>query len=637
MKHKIKIFAILACIIQVIQVSASTLIFESPNKKVVIRLSDNKGEIRFGLKHNNKTIFDNSLIGLEYNKYDLTVNTSINLIDKKSNSETWKPVYGKTEFVRNNYNEYRIEVRKNASISLSYQIQFRIYDDGFGYRYIFDNKSDVNIDRELTMLNFKRNYTHWSYNHEQHPMGPINRKSQQVEKIYPPMVLKFNEESYLAIHEANIEWFEPFSINASNKDYDLSFDFNYSKFKGKQHTSWRAFILSDRVGGLVESNLLVNLNEPCKIEDTSWIKPGKTVWDWRVCGYESKIDGFKYGLNTVSHKRYVDFAAQNNIQFMLVDADWYGHEFSKDSDPTQPIGDVDIVGFIKYAKAKNVDVILYLNDVGANNFGLERVLKQFVEWGAVGVKYGFMRGSEEEKARKTRNVIELCAKYKLMVVFHDKMTPLNGEERTWPNMMSKEMVFATADTKYIMYPETPVNSLLVNMIAGPLDASYGIFDLNTAHNRDKVRTLQLGTVVGELAKIIATYSGWMILPDAPEAYVEKPELLACIRDIPASFDELKVLDAKLDEYVTIARRDNQDWFIASLSNRNARELEIDLSFLPDTIKYEAIIYSDDANSHFVNKKEAYKVLELKNVTNKSKIKATIAPGGGHVVQLKAIK
>jgi len=208
---------------------------------------------------------------------------------------------------------------------------------------------------------------------------------------------------------------------------------------------------------------LVNLNEPCKIEDTSWIKPGKSLWDWRVWGYRAQ-DGFEYGLNTKSHKRLIDFASENNIQYLLIDADWYGSEFSETSDPTTSREGVDIVDCMQHAKSKNIGVILYLNDIGARKFGLERVLEQFSEWGASGVKYGFMRGSPEEKVRQTRKVVELCARYKLMVNFHDYPIPPSGDSRTYPNLVTKEFGHSQADAQRSYFPETAVNQPLINMM-----------------------------------------------------------------------------------------------------------------------------------------------------------------------------
>lgn len=442
------------------------------------------------------------------------------------------------------------------------------------------------------------------------------------------------KELYMAIHEAEIREFAPFSIDASEKHLSLEFNSIYSWRAESFKTSWRTFIIAEKAGGLVESNLLVNLNEPCKIEDVSWIKPGKTLWDWRVWGYVSG-DGYEYGLNTISHKRFVDFAAKNNIQYLLIDADWYGSEFSKSSDPTSSREGINIEDCLQYAKSKNVGIILYLNDVGAKQFGLERVLKQFSEWGAIGVKYGFMQGDAEEKVHQTRKVVELCARYKLMVNFHDNPVPPSGDRRTWPNLVTKEFGHSQADAKRSYFPETAVNTAFINMISGPLDMCNGWFDLNKAQSRVKVFEEIPGTVVAEVAKLIVMYTGWMVLPDSPEEYLKKENLFDCIRKMPSQFDGFKVIDGNIDEFISVARKDGDDWFIGSLTNRDPRSIVIDLSFLPKNRKYQATIYDDAEYSHFLNNKESYNIRKQYLDAN-TKLVIKMGAGGGNAIYLKDI-
>ena len=397
-------------------------------------------------------------------------------------------------------------------------------------------------------------------------------------------------------------------------------------------------MLGNRPGDLIESDLLVNLNESCKIEDTSWIKPGKSMWDWRVWGYKA-ADGFVYGLNTVSHKRFIDFASKNNIQFLLIDADWYGPEFSDTSDPTQAREGVNIEECMAYAKEKGVGVILYLNDIGAKKFGLERVLKQFAEWGAVGVKYGFMTGSPQDKVQNTRKIIELCAKNKLMVDFHDNPIAPSGDRRTWPNLVTKEFCHAQADAKRSYWPETIVTAPFVNMIAGPLDMTNGWFGLNDAcgNGRPKVFMEIPGTVAAEVAKLIVIYSGWNVLPDAPEEYLKKDDLFDCIRRMPARFDGYKVLDGKIGEYITVARQSGDDWFVGSLTNREGRELSVKLDFLDGNKKYMATFYEDASDTHFEKNKETYQVRKDIEVDSNTTVTAKLAPGGGHSIYIYQAK
>jgi alpha-glucosidase len=609
--------------------------FRSPNDDLRISLLNASNESSFLAVFKGDTLLKKSTLGLMVNGIDFTRDVVISELSSDEFDETWETVNGKQKLVRNHYNEYQVKVSKLDQPQYFYELVVRIYDKGFAYQYVFSKDAigdSLQVEKELTELNFQRDFDYWAYNHEHHNLGPIRRSAKRMEKVEPPFVMQFSSDSFLAIHEGAILDLAPFSINASSNTNSLQFNTSYSSQSNAFSTSWRAFMLGERVGDLVVSDLLVNLNEPNKIEDTSWIKPGRSMWDWRVWGYTAE-DGFVYGPNTESHKRMIEFASENNVQYMLIDADWYGSEFSDASDPTTSEEGIDIVECMEYAKAKNIGIILYLNDIGAKKFGLERVLKQFSDWGAKGVKYGFMKGTPEDKVEQTRKVVELCAKYKLMVDFHDSPIAPSGDRRTYPNLVTKEFGHSQSDAKRSYFPETAVNQPLINMIAGPLDLCNGWFSLNSAHiGRSKVFEEIPGTVVAEVAKLITVYTGWAVLPDSPEEYKKKDDLFEIIRRMPGQYDSFKVLDAKLDEYVSIIRQSGDDWFIGSLTNREARTLTLDFGFLPEGGKYKATLYKDAADSHFLENKESYTIKNLE-VDSESKLEVKLAAGGGHAVHL----
>ncbi len=617
--------------------SKGVMDFSSPNGAIKLLLSKEGNTSRFSLLKGSDTLIHQSPLGLQLNETDFTSDVTFSEPTQTTFDETWETINGKQRTIRNHYHEYKVKVAKTDDASLFYEIIFRLYDDGLAYHYHFPQESihdSVVIKKELTALNFTRDFTYWAYNREHHTLGPIRRSEENIEMILPPFVIESDDHNFMAIHEAKIVDFAPFNINASQSNQAITFNTDYSQQNDSFSTSWRTFILGDRIGDLVESNLLVNLNDPCKIEDTSWIKPGKSLWDWRVWGYKTQ-DGYTYGLNTESHKRFIDFAAENNIQNLLIDADWYGAEFSHTSDPTSAREGINIEEAMAYAAGKGVGIILYLNDIGAKKFGLEKVLKQFADWGAVGVKYGFMTGSPADKVKQTRRVVELCAKYKLMVDFHDNPIAPSGDRRTYPNLVTKEFNHAQADARRSYFPETAVNQPLVNMIAGPLDITNGWFGLNNAHSRKRVFKKIPGTVAAEVAKLITVYTGWMVLPDSPEEYLKKDDLFECVRQMPAQFDSFKVLDAKLDEFVCIARQAGNDWFVGSLTNREARSITLDLDFLSQGQKYEAHIYEDAKDSHFLNNKEAYNIRTVLVDAN-SELRVQLAPGGGNAIHFKAL-
>ena len=506
-----------------------------------------------------------------------------------------------------------------------------MYDKGFAYRFIFSE--GVGRLEENSRISFAEDLTFWTYNGERHNIGPVNLSGYGEKVVQNPVVFKTQNSKYFAIHEAAIFEHAPFVLsNTKNNSLNLTQEV---LSEGATQTSWRAFILGDRPGDLVESDLLVNLNEACKIADPSWIKPGRAMWDWRVWGYKA-ADGFQYGLNTVSHKRFIDFAAKNNVQYLLIDADWYGPEFDANSDPTSSREGVDIEECMAYAKEKGVGVILYLNDVGARKFGLERILKQFAAWGASGVKYGFMSGSPKDKVLNTRRIVELCAKYQLTVNFHDNPIAPSGDRRTWPNLITKEFGHSQADALRSYFPETIVTTTFVNMVAGPLDLCNGWFALESAFNGDRHKVFEAipGTVAAEVAKLIVVYGGCFVLPDAPEEYLKKDDLFDCIRNMPAHFDSFKVLDGEIGEFISVARRSGDEWFVGSLTNRQSRELKINLDFLDKDKKYIATFYEDTDETHFLNNKEAYRVRTDIEVKQADVLTVKLAPGGGNAVWIR---
>ncbi|MCY1723320.1 glycoside hydrolase family 97 catalytic domain-containing protein [Prolixibacteraceae bacterium Z1-6] len=559
--------------------------------------------------------------------------SDVEIIEKNTSkiNTTWQAINGKNKEVVNEYSLY--DLRLSNGNGKTFSLEVRMYDAGFAYRFLFpEGFTDVT---DSSRIYFSGDFNFWAYNGENHNVGPVKLSEYGNNIAGNPVTFKTEKGMYFAVHEAAIFDYAPFVLtNTGNNTFLLDQEMSAA---GGNHTSWRAFILGETPGDLIESDLLVNLNEPCKIEDPSWIKPGRAMWDWRVWGYTA-ADGFQYGLNTVSHKRFIDFAAENNVQYLLIDADWYGPEFDDNSDPTSAREGVNIEECMAYAKDKGVGVILYLNDVGANKFGLERILKQFSEWGAAGVKYGFMKGSPKEKVLNTRRIVELCAKYKLMVNFHDNPIAPSGDRRTWPNLITKEFGHSQADAKRSYWPETIVTAPFVNMLAGPLDLCNGWFALNTAFtsNRPKVFAEIPGTVAAEVAKLIVVYGGCFVLPDAPEEYLKKDDLFDCIRNMPAHFDSYKVLDGEIGAFISVARSAGDEWFVGSLTNREGRELKLALDFLDADKKYQATFYEDADETHFQKNKEAYRVRENNIVDKHSIINVKLAPGGGNSIWIRPV-
>ena len=421
-------------------------------------------------------------------------------------------------------------------------------------------------------------------------------------------------------------------------------------------TSWRVLLLGEHAGDLLTGNIMVNLNPPNQLKDSSWIKPGLAFWDWRSWGGKGR-NGFVYNLDMASWKRFIDFASTNNIKYLVLDANWYGHESDPKSnpmksrtylvyqpDPTSPkMADkpapknwkdpIDVPALIKYAKARNVGIILYINDVARHHYDFEKTLATYHKWGASGIKYGFMKGKGQQKVLDTRLIVALCAKYHLLCDFHDNPVPPSGDRRTFPNYTSREFCHAQADAKRSFSPTTFCTTVFCNMLAGPLDMSNGFFTLNNLEKvRPRVFSPVYSTVVGETARVLITFAGVAILPDTPESYANKGDLFQFLSALPMTWDETRILNGEIGKYITTARRSKDEWFIASACNEKGADLPIKLDFLKSNLTYEAILYEDTDQTHYKTDRESYQI--RKQIVKKGDlIIARLAPGGGHCIHI----
>jgi alpha-glucosidase len=523
----------------------------------------------------------------------------------------WKPVWGKRAVVPDRYREATIDLG-------SYQLQARAYDEGVAFRYVFPKQRPTGA--EATDFHFAGDYTAWYYNGENHNLGP-EKLSAATGPRKPVVTIKAGDLGYLALHEADLPDGEPLLFDAKGGEPTL-------RIASKPSTSWRVVMFGRTPGALVDSHLIELLNPPPTAGmDFSWVKPGVTVWDWRING--AQVDGFKYEMSLPSWKRMVDFAAENRIPHLMLDANWYGPEFGHDSDPLKG-GKVDQVKeIIAYGKQKNVGVWLYLNDIGGRKFPLEETLKQYGEWGAAGVKYGFMKGSPEEKNLRTRIITELCAKNKLLCDYHDGPVHPYGQMRTWPNAVTREYCQAQLDGHKIFQPRTFVTSVFVNMLAGPLDMNNGLADLTQKGRVDHGVPVP-STLTGEIARTLIVFSGATVIPDIPEYYRKHPELLRFIAAQQMPWRESKTLAGEIGEYIVMARQAADGaWLIGAATNESPRELDVPLSFLPAG-KYEALVIQDGPKSDYRTHAEDYQS-KTGAVSPADTLHLKLAPGGGACV------
>ena len=438
-------------------------------------------------------------------------------------------------------------------------------------------------------------------------------------------------------------------------DHTLTFVSN-PKTAGGHTTPWRTITISDRAGGLIESSLIPNLNEPSTIKDTSWIKPGVTMWDWRNHGAIAD-DGFEYGINTASYIRYLDFAAEAGVAYLLIDAEWYGPERDPKSDPKTSVPEVDMPRICEYAQDVGVGVWLYMNTKSLQSYDMDETFQQYKQWGVVGIKQGFVSNPNRKSIEFDLTVVKKCADHQLMYVRHESPKP-TGYERTYPNVMSYEFVNSMLDsgTRPPATPTRVINGLFVFGLAGPVDRSCGMFDLDSFISREKCHRQLPSTVVSQTAQCLLYPSGLLTLPDMPDAYRRKSDLFEFIAQLPMTWDQTKVLESEIGEYITLARQSGDVWFVGSLADEKGRQTSVTLDFLKEGAEYDVTLYEDapEANYNYIgpmNKREARKLkqplkpqttrrelYQVRKITAKKgdTVSVNIAPGGGHCMWIRPL-
>lgn len=600
----------------------------SPNGQVELSLAASADGLVGKVSQAGEIVVDRWTVGLQVDGESLTSGDASKL-NAKSVKESWTPVVGKRSEVLNHYVEAPVELTSNSGKKLT--AIFRVYDNGVAVRYQLPAGSGEHaIEKDLTSLSFAQDAECWSYAGENPNIGPESLDSIDAEREIP-VLMRRQTGKFAAVHEAALYDAPLMQVKSDAGSKTLVVKVaKYTASAGFQ-TPWRVVLLGDSEGDILDSELLANLNPPCKIEDPSWVKPGVCFWDWRAWGHQ--VGDFTWGLDTPSWHKFVDFAQEMEVPYLLLDANWYGPEFEEESNPTET-GKVNAVReLLAYAKERKVGILLYLNDVAGVKYDLEAVLKNYSDWGAVGIKYGFMKATGLKKVQQTRNIIELCAKHKLMVDFHDGPVTPTGDLRTWPNCLTTEFCHAQSDSLRAFTPGTFVTQVYVNGLAGPLDMANGLFDLeNAMEERPRIFEEVGSTIVSEAARTLIVFNGLNVLPDSADAYREHKELFGFIAAQKMPWTESKTLQGTIGESITVMRQTGDTYLVGSATNEEGRDLEIALDFLPEGA-YEATIFSDAADAHYVDNREAYEQSK-QQVTSSDVLKATLAPGGGHAVILR---
>lgn len=568
-------------------------------------------------------------------------NASVTILEASEieNDDSWNPVWGQQTNIRNNYKELQLDIDIDG---VSGKLLARAYNEGVAFRFVLDEgekPAEAIFKCEYALADGSNYYTPAG---ESEPLGPVDfkgltdylqEKNGKKRKISVPLVVESPNQSYLALLESDLyaaNGIDPMQLDIRGTEGRI-LSGNKVELNEKKWTSpWRVILFGKSAGDLVVNTVPINLATPSKLENTNWIKPGKTLWDWRVHGYTAP-DGFEYGINTESYFRFIDFAAEKGIDYFLIDDSWYkevtkGHFELSDK--------LDLQKVIDYAAEKKVDLMLYY-DRRHGEYGDEELFPYYQSLGMKGIKYGFM-GSNVDF---TREAIQQSAASKLLIDFHDGPVPFTGIRRTYPNAITREYCHAQQDSRRAFTPESFIKMALINAITGPLDMNNGNFDLTGINNGLRQKgpretNTYFSTVASEAARTLIIFSGLVCIPDAPEAYEAKADLFEFIQKLPiGKWDESQVLHSKIGEYITTARRHGKEWFIGSVYNQQGGALDIDLDFLEADQEYDITYYEDTKETHCKTNPEAYQVRNGK-VRKGDVIKAVMAPGGGHCMWIR---
>lgn len=586
-------------------------------------------------------------------------NPKVAKVSKKSlNTKIPSPFY-RADKLDENYNSTTINFKGG------WGVEFRAYNDGIAYRFISSQKSPLIIADEEVCYNFPLDatsfvpytksrdvdpyYNSFENEYEEVKLSGIDRNR----LIFLPMTVDLGDNVKVTVTESDLEQFPGLymtgcgntSLKGSHARYpkiskqgghnNLQMEVKerenfIAKTDGSRTFPWRVAIITDNDKNLAASNLSYLLASPSKVSDISWIKPGKVAWewwnDWNITGVD-----FKAGINNDTYKKYIDFAAENGIEYLILDEGW---AVNLKADLMQVVPEINLPELIDYARSKNVDVVLWAGYVAFDR-DMENVCRHYANMGVKGFKVDFMDRDDQEIVDFVHRAAETCAKYNLILDLHGMYKPA-GLNRTYPNVLNfegvnglEQMKWSTLDLDQVEYD---VMIPFIRQVAGPMDYTPGAMNNGSklTYQSNYYEPMSQGTRCRQLALFIVFDSPFTMLCDTPVNYDKEPECRDFIASVPTTWDETVIVDGKMGEYIVTARRKGDTWYVAGLTDWSPRELNIDLSFIGDT-SGKAIIFKDGANAE-KNAKDYNK--ESLTLDANKQLKINLAPGGGFAMIIK---
>ena len=620
----------------------------SPDNRVELRIRTANG-IRYDVLLGGRAILQDCTLSIDVDHKKLGVEAKVLKHKESSHDQVLEPVVRqKFAKLRNNYKELHLD------FDGGYSVTFRAFNEGVAYRLETSlPQPEVKIYGEEMNLNFSSNDIVY-YPEEESFMSHNERKylPRRLSEIEPhflatlPAVVDVGDGAKVAVAESDVEeypglWLHGTSGNAlagTFPPYPLKEKLEHDRdlhvveaadyiavTKGTRTFPWRVLEVAEKDGDLLTNQMTYLLAAPSRVEDTSWIKPGKVAWDWWNDWNVYGVD-FKAGVNTQTYKYYVDFAAKYGIPYIILDEGWY-----RNGDVLDVVPDLNMEELTAYAKQKNVRVILWvlwnkLNDQ------LIKALDQYQKWGIAGIKVDFMQRSDQLLINYYHRVSQETAKRKMLVDFHGDQKPATMT-RTYPNLISTEGVRGMEWSKWSAEtdPDHDVTLPFTRMVLGPMDYTPGamINASKSAFRAINSRPMSQGTRCHQLAMYVVFESPLQMLSDSPSNYLREPEIMEFLGPVPSVWDETKVLDGKIAQYVAVARRNGKDWYVGAMTNWSPRELEIDFSFLPEG-NFTLQAYQDGVNADRMG--SDYKMSKTQ-VNRGTKLKIKLAPGGGWAARI----
>jgi hypothetical protein len=677
----------------------------SPSSKITLNFTlTAKGHPSYAVAYKNKAVVLESAMGIKLKeKPALDVNFEIIGSKTAAFNESWEPVLGEQSAIVNHYNELTVSlIQKETNVKVN--IIFRVFDEGVAFRYDFPKQAALNyfiISDEVTQFNLTDNYNafwipgdfdsnEYAYNEtklSEIDNSKIDRNNGIGVKSIPgkyivqsPLMMKSLSGLYLNIFEAAEVNYPVMHLNVDVTNYQLNAQLVPNAIGDKAYlqtpcvSPWRTIMVSDDARDIVSSKMILNLNEPSKIEDTSWIKPmkyvgiwwemhvGKSTWDFAGSQNaqnsltQELLPSGKHGATTENTKRYIDFASKNGFDGVLVEGwnvgweDWFGNWKEEVFDFTTPYPDFDLAAISAYAKEKNIKMIMHHETSGSvANYErhLDRAMDIMKKYDYPAVKTGYVgkiipRGEFHDGQTMVNHfnfVARRMADNKLMLNSHESSRP-TGYGRTYPNYIAAEAARGNEFNAWSI-GNPPMHETILpftRLLGGPMDYTPGIFEIKMSHY-DKSKTEQVHTTLAkQLALYVTMYSPLQMAADLPENYEKYMDAFQFIKDVALDWEKSIYLEAEPGDYLTVVRKakDAESWFLGAITDENARESEIKLDFLTKGQKYKATIYADAEDADWKSNPIAYKI-KSQVVTSKSKIKLNLAPGGGTAISFELIK